>query len=97
MSKARVGLCTIEFAFEGLTSLKEKRSILKSLLSRLHNQFNASAAEVDQLDSLSSGVIGVAVVTNDSRHANQMLDTILDWIERNYPDAVIVDQELEIL
>lgn len=92
-----VGLCTIEFAFEGLASIKDKRSILKSLLSRLHNQFNASAAEVDQHDSLSSGVIAIAVVTNNSRHANQMLDTILDWIERTYPDAQIVGQDLEIL
>ena len=32
-------------------SLKEKRMIVKSLVSRLHNRFNVSASEIDRQDT----------------------------------------------
>ncbi|MEP7290402.1 MAG: DUF503 domain-containing protein [Chloroflexota bacterium] len=97
MAKIILGLCTVEFELPGVTTLKEKRSILKSLLARLHNHFNISTAEIDYHDALQSSVIAFTLVTNDTRHANQMISTILNWIEANYPDAQIVNQEIEIL
>ena len=97
MAKIIIGLCTVEFEFPGVTNLKEKRSILKSLLTRLHNTFNISAAEIDYQDVLQSSVIAFTTVTNDTRHVNQTISTILNWIEANYPDAQIVNQEIEIL
>ncbi len=92
-----IGLCTVEFELPGVTTLKDKRSILKSLLTRLHNQFNISTAEVDFHDVVNSSVIAFTAVTTDTRHANQIISTILNWIEANYPDALIVNQEIEIL
>jgi uncharacterized protein YlxP (DUF503 family) len=97
MPKIIIGLCTIEFELPGVMSLKDKRSILKSLLTRLHNQFNISAAEVDFHDVLNASVIAFTAVTTDTRHANQIISNILNWIEKNYPDALIVNQEIEIL
>ncbi|MEO8396893.1 MAG: DUF503 domain-containing protein [Chloroflexota bacterium] len=97
MPKIIIGLCTVEFELPGVTTLKEKRSILKSMLARLHNQFNISAAEVDFQDALQASVIAFTTVTNDTRHANHTISTILNWIEANYPDALIVNQEIEIL
>ena len=97
MPKIIIGLCTVEFELPGVSTLKEKRSILKSLLTRLHNKFNVSAAEVDFNDALNASVIAISTVTNDTRHANQTISTILNWIEANYPDALIVNQEIEIL
>ncbi len=92
-----IGLCTLEFDLPGVRSLKEKRSILKSLLARLHNTFNISAAEVDYHDALQSSVIAFTVVTTGTRHANETISNILNWIEANYPDAQIVNQDIEIL
>ena len=97
MPKIIIGLCTIEFELPGVTTIKDKRSILKSMLTRLHNQFNISAAEVDYQDVLQSSVIAFTTVTNDTRHVNQTISTVLNWIEANYPDALIVNQEIEIL
>src|ERR1700712_2784254 len=97
MTKIIIGLCTVEFEHPGVTSTKEKRSILKSMLTRLHNQFNVSTAEIDFNDALNASVIAFTTVTNDSRHANHTISTILNWIEKNYPDAQIVNQEIEIL
>jgi uncharacterized protein YlxP (DUF503 family) len=97
MPKIIIGLCTVEFELPGVTTIKDKRSILKSMLTRLHNQFNISAAEVDYQDVLQSSVIAYTTVTNDSRHVNQTISIVLNWIEANYPDALIVNQEIEIL
>lgn len=97
MPKIIIGLCTIEFELPGAMSLKDKRSILKSMLTRLHNQFNISAAEIDLHDVVNASVIAFTALTTDTRHANQMISTILNWIEKNYPDALIVNQEIEIL
>jgi uncharacterized protein YlxP (DUF503 family) len=97
MTHAIIGLCTIEFHLPGVHSLKGKRGILKSMLARLHNTFNVSAAEVDQHDVWQSAVIAVAVVGNSTAHANTVVSRVLDWIEGNFPDAIIVHQEIEIL
>lgn len=97
MSDAIVGLCTVELYLAGLTSLKEKRSILKSLLSRLHNTFNITAAEIDAHDRHQSAVIAFAVVSNSSRHAQQVLENAAAFVEERFPEVEIVRKQVEIL
>lgn len=55
-----IGVCTIELHLPGIGSLKQKRSILKPLLARLHNTFNISAAEIERKDSWQSTITAVA-------------------------------------
>ncbi len=97
MSDAIVGLCTVEFYLPGLSSLKEKRSVLKSMLARMHNTFNVSAAEVARQDQWRSAVIAFASVGNSTMHARQVIENVLKWVESNYPDALIVKHEVEVL
>jgi uncharacterized protein len=70
------GLMTVQMHLHGLNSLKDKRSIVKSLIERLRGRFNVSVAEVGQNDSRSGAVIGIAVVSNEKTHAAQQLDVI---------------------
>lgn len=91
-----VGVCEIELHLPDATSLKAKRSILKSLLERLHNTFNVSAAEVEKQDLWQSAVIGVAVVSNSAVHARQQLNNILNWIETYFPNIYITQQKIEL-
>ncbi len=97
MANAIVGLCTLDLVLHGVGSLKEKRRILQSLLKRVQNQFNASAAEIDYHDLWGSARIAVAVVSNSSGHASQMIDAIIRWIERNYSELEIGAEQIEIL
>jgi uncharacterized protein YlxP (DUF503 family) len=97
MTDAQVGLCTIEFHLPEVTSLKAKRSILKSMLAKLHNTFNLSAAEVDANDKWQTAVIALAIVSNSNRHAQQVLQSAVDWIEAHYPEALIVKQRIEMI
>jgi hypothetical protein len=97
MSRAVIGLVTLELDLSGVDSLKIKRSILKSLFSRLRNEFNVTAAEIDDQDAHEVAVIAVATVSNSSSHANSMIDKIINWIEQNIHDVDISNQQIEIL
>lgn len=97
MPQAIVGICTIELDLPEIESIKDKRSIIKPLLLRLHRDFNVSASEVGMNDKLDSALIAIAIVTNNTLHANQVISNALAWVENHYHDVVVVDQEIEIL
>ena len=92
-----IGICTIELHLPGVESLKDKRSIVKSLNSRLHREFNVSCTEVDLHDVWKSTVIGVAIISTAAGHAQGVLASVVRWIELNRPDVMIVDHSIEII
>jgi uncharacterized protein len=92
-----VGVSTIQLHLPGNGSLKGKRAALKPLLSRLHKEFNISAAEIDHQDSWQDSTIALACVSNDSTQAEQVLNHAVQWIEHNRPDVQVVDWQIEIL
>jgi uncharacterized protein YlxP (DUF503 family) len=92
-----IGACELQLHLPEVASLKEKRSVLKSLLARLRNKFNVSAAEVGHNDLWQSAVIGIVTVSNSTVHVNQMLTQVMNWIESSYPQIMITDQSIEIL
>lgn len=92
-----IGSLRIELQIAAAHSLKEKRSVLKSVIARLRNEFNASVAEVDAQDMWQRGVIGVACVGGDQRYVSGQLDAIERWIVEHRPDVYIIDTEREIL
>jgi len=62
---------------------RDDDGIVKSLIGRLRSRFNISISEVDQQDSHRSAVIGIAVVSNDSRFIDQQLDTVLNFMRND--------------
>jgi uncharacterized protein YlxP (DUF503 family) len=90
-----VATCIITLDLAGVRSLKEKRRILKSILARLHQEFNLSAAEIDGHDLWGTAVIGLTVGGNDQRHLHSVLQKAVDWIEAHRPDAPINSYHIE--
>jgi uncharacterized protein YlxP (DUF503 family) len=78
-----VGLLTAQLCMHGITSLKEKRSIVKGLIGRLKSRFNISIAEVDHNDSKNSAVIAITIVSTDTRFIKQQLDAIISFMRRD--------------
>ncbi|MBQ5361658.1 MAG: DUF503 domain-containing protein [Lachnospiraceae bacterium] len=76
-------------------SLKEKRMIVKSLVTRLHNRFNVSASEIDRQDNHQIIVIGVAAIAPHSAMADSIMEEISSFVEDN-TDAEIIGEEREI-
>lgn len=75
-----IGLLTIHLHLHGVASLKVKRGIVKSVVERLRNRFNASVAETAAQDSKRLAVIGVAVISNEGTHLNEQLDKIVNFV-----------------
>ena len=95
--KLNVATARITLKLPASHSLKDKRRVVKSICQRTQNKFNASIAEVDTHDLWQTASLGIACVSGSGRHAAQMLDTIIDFIESDRPDAEIIDCEIETL
>jgi uncharacterized protein len=91
-----VGACRVVLHLPDAHSLKEKRHVIKSIIARLHNQFNVTAAEVESQDLWQQAVIGIAVITNDTHHANEVLSTAVNFVEGATPEAEMTDYQIEI-
>jgi len=92
-----VGMSIIELRLPGVRSLKEKRSIIKGLIARVHKEFNVSCGEVELHDAWQSAALGVAVVSTAAAHAEAVLENVVSWIEVNRPDLTVVDHSVEII
>ncbi len=91
-----VGFGTVELRLHGVYSLKEKRGIVRSVVQRVQNQFHISVAEVGALDDHQSALVGFAVVSNNQRLANSILDKVVDAVEE-FGLAEVADVELEFI
>ena len=78
-------------------SLKGKRQLLKSLLARLHNRYNVSAAEIGDHDSWQMISLGITCVSNEERHASQVMASVISFIESQRLDAELLDYETEVI
>ena len=91
-----VGTGKIKFKLYGVSSLKEKRRIVKSLISRIRNKFNISVAEIDYNDSHLWAQIGFSITGNDSRVVNSKLDKVFNLAD-DIGLAQITDTQIEII
>jgi uncharacterized protein YlxP (DUF503 family) len=91
-----IGLLTIHLHLPSCRSLKEKRGQLQPLLHRLHRQFNLSTAEMELQDTWQEAVIACAMVGNNSAHLQSSLETVRKWINANWPDGEILEEEISI-
>ena len=89
-----VGVCTIELHILEPNSLKEKRKVIKSIVSRVKNKFNVSIAEVGYQDKWQRSVLGVAVVSTAQDHANGILSKVVNFVEAMYV-ADLLDYQIE--
>ncbi|MBN2020653.1 MAG: DUF503 domain-containing protein [Sedimentisphaerales bacterium] len=78
-----VGVMTASLHLQGIFSLKEKRSIVKSVIGRLQSRFNASISEVDHNDSKELAVLGISVVGNDTRFVESQLESVAAFMRRD--------------
>ena len=76
-------------------TLKDKRRVVRSVLDRLKNEFNVSAAEVDALDEYRTAVLGFAMVGWDGKHVRDALQQIAEAL-RNHPVAEFVSCEFDV-
>ncbi|MCK4988140.1 MAG: DUF503 domain-containing protein [Desulfobacterales bacterium] len=91
-----VGIGIITFRLHGCRSLKGKRKVIKSIISRMRNNFNASVAEVGSNDIHQRAEIGFSLVGNDKTLINSKIDKIFNMVD-GLGLAEIIDTEMEII
>lgn len=94
---ATIGKARVTLYFEATFSLKEKRGEVKRIVQRIRNQFNAGIAEIEDLDDMRTATLGLVVVSTSGAHASQMVNTIIEAIERLLDLSVMGDIETELI
>ena len=90
-----IASATWDLNLPGCSSLKEKRSIIRSLKDRLRNKFNVSVAETAFQDAHKRAQLTIALVGSDGRYAESVLDKLDSFVERN-GGAVIVSVQKRV-
>lgn len=90
-----VGLLRVEVHIPAARSLKDKRSVMKSLKDQVRGRFNVSASEVEPNEKWQRASLGIATVSDDRRVVEGCLRQIVDWMRENgLIELIRVEQEL---
>ncbi len=92
-----IGALWVRLRLPESSSLKGKRKVLKSITSRVENKFSVAIAEIEDHDLWQSATLGVVCVSNDSRHANQVVSKVMEFIGCLRADVEILDYRIEIM
>lgn len=76
-------------------SLKDKRSVVKSIVAKTHRKFNVSISEVEDYDLLNKTTLGIAIVSNNNQLNQQIFNRIIRFIEDNYQAEIISIENYE--
>ena len=91
-----VGVCRVELRLPENESLKGKRQVIKSIVTRLKNKYNVSVAEVDNNGLWQLATLGISCVSNHRQHTEETLATAVNFIAQNYPNLELLRSETEV-
>jgi uncharacterized protein len=91
-----IGLVTATLSIPEAQSLKDKRSVLKSLKDRIRNSMNVSVAEVGAQDSWKTAKLAVVTVAAESSIVQARVSEISSFLRSN-PRYVLVDLHTQML
>ena len=90
-----VASLTWELSLPGCSSLKEKRSVIRSLRDRLRDKFNVSVAETALQDVHERAELTIALVASDGRLAESVLQKA-DQVVEEHGGAIITSVRREL-
>lgn len=91
----RIAAMTLRLHAPWVHSLKEKRMVVKSLITQLQNRFHVSAAELDEQDTHQIIVIGVAAIVPHNAIADSLMEKISQFVE-SASEAEVWEETREI-
>ena len=92
-----VGVCRVMLRLPENLSLKGKRQVVRSITTRVGSKFNVAVAEVDDQDLWQLATLGIACVSSEKQHTNEVLSKVVDFITNGRFEVEILDYEIEIL
>jgi|TARA_B100000586_G_C20109727_1_gene429241 uncharacterized protein YlxP (DUF503 family) len=70
---------------------------VRSLTEKAASKFRIAVSEVGSNDVPAAAVIGMSSVSSESRHANNIIDRAIEFIQAERPDIEMMDVERETL
>lgn len=84
-----IGFVRCDCTLYEVQSLKEKRSVVKSITARLKQRFNISVAELEHQDLWQRTTLGIAVVAVSKVRAEQELQKAIKLIDSHEQVEII--------
>ena len=75
-----VGVLHIELHVPAAASLKDTRSVLKSIKDQLHGRLNLAVADVDPNEKWQRATLGAVTVGRDRRTVESCVQHVRTWI-----------------
>ena len=66
-------------------------------MTRLHKEFNLSVTEMDHHDVWQTAIIGCALISTGNGHTQRTLQKVIQWVEVNWRDISLVDDQIELI
>src|SRR6476661_1420210 len=90
-----VGSVAFDLLLGDVRSLKQKRSLVRPLVSELRRKYDVSAAEAGHLDLHRRALVGVAVVGAESQHCVEVLDAC-ERLVANRPEVELLSAHRQL-
>ncbi|GFO60253.1 hypothetical protein GMST_25780 [Geomonas silvestris] len=78
-------------------TLKEKRSIVKSVLTRARNRFNVACTEAGLNDQPEDAELAFVTLSQSASHARAQLQELERWLLVERPDVEVTEMLVEEL
>lgn len=92
-----IAILLLELRIPYSHSLKEKRSSVMSLLSKIKKDFNIAATELAESQDLwQKANVGVVSINNSSSELNSTLNRIVDYVQ-NFSSVELINYKIENL
>lgn len=92
--RMHIGVCRVKLYLPESRSLKDKRRVIKSIITRLRNKFNIAIAEIEAQDMHQSAILAAVSVANEQKFVSQIIAKSVRFIEEN-TSVVLLDYETE--
>ncbi len=89
-----VGMLRVEPHLPWALSLKDKRSVLKSLKDQMRGRFNVAVSELDPSQKWQRASLRVATVGGNRQAVEGCLRHVVEWMQTNrFIELIRVEQE----
>ncbi len=89
-----IGVLQVEIHIPTSHTLKDKRSVVKSLKDQIHGRFNVAVAEVDADEKWQRATLGMSTVGEGRTYVQEVLKQVSEWLRTTHlVDVMRIDEE----
>ncbi len=92
-----IGVARLTLYLDDSFSIKDKRHVVRSITQKVRNKFNVGITEVADLNDMRMGTLAIVCVSNSAPHADEMLATVIRFIEARVEMGVLGEIETELI